>query len=183
MGEQATRDYEQKTLQEYVSLGGFTKETSTSMVFSDINMIWSPEQNAFYSEGLLGMSNILDVDLNGAWEGFLEFRTLEDGSSAFDLFLKASAESWYYFSFQDNRLMMFSSNQNFNNEVTKRSNAAKAKIGELVFVPGGRPEALEFINKFRFNYMGIDLPYDLDSEANLNDKEKKKEKTEEDDGF
>ena len=183
MGEKATKDYEERTLQEYISLGGYSKETSRPLVFADVNLKWSSEQKAFYSEGLLGMSNVLGYDVNGAWEGFMEIKKNEDGTPVFNLFFKAASDSWYYLNYEDNRVMLYSSLDEFNDEVAKRSNAAKAKIGELVFIIGDRAEAQNFTDTFRLNYYGIEEPYVLDAEADLDEEEKEKKKTKSDDGF
>lgn len=183
MGERATKDYEAQTLQEYISLGGFTRETSKPLVFADVNLTWSAEYKSFYSNGLLGMSNMLNYDVNAAWEGFMEFARTEDGLPMINIFLKASSDSWYYISWQDNRLMLYSSNEEFNQAVAKRTNAEKAKIGELVFIPGGRAEAQEYVDRFRSQYYGITTPYELDSNAQLEEKEKKDKETKSDDGF
>ena len=186
MGEKATKAYEERTLQEYVSLAGFSKQTSAPLVFADVNMKWSKDYHAFYSEGLLGMSNMLGYDINGAFEGFMEIKRNEDGTPVFNLFLKASADSWYFFGYEDNRLLMFSSNPAFNGFVSKKSNAAKAKIGELVFLPGDQTEVLSYINRFRQQYYGIEGSYNIGADAVLNDTEKKEEEVEKkdaDDGF
>src|SRR5690606_33274021 len=115
----------------------------------------------FYSEGKLGLSNVGRNDVNGAFEGFMEIRRTEDGTQIFNLFFKASPEVWYSFSYEGNRLLVHSSDEDFNAIITKRSNASKAKIGEVAFVPGSDDETLAFINRFRLEYYGIEVPYDL----------------------
>ncbi len=183
-GERAAQEYERQSSQEYISLGGFTKETTTSMLFANVDMKWSSDYNAFYSEGKLGMSNIQRTDINGAFDGFLEVkRNEDDGSVLFNLFLKASADSWYYFSYEDNRLLIFSSNNAFNTIIGKKSNGAKAKIGDLVFAPGDRAETLNFINRFRLQYYGIEEPYQLDSDIEEEVDEETDDTSDDDDGF
>jgi hypothetical protein len=98
------------------------------------------------------------------------------------VFLKASPESWYYFGYEDNRLMIQSSNAVFNTIVSKKTNASKAKVGELVFIPGSDEETLTFINRFRKNYLNIEAPYELNAAA-AKKKDKKKGDKGEDDGF
>ena len=153
------------------------------LVFSNTNLKWSQKFKSFYSEGTLGMSNILRYDINGAFEGFMEIRRNEDGSPVFHVFFKASPESWYYFGYEDNRLLVQSSNPAFNNLIGKKTNAAKAKVGQLTFIPGSDEETLVFINRFRRNYFGIEAPYELSSPAAEKKKEKKKGDKSEDDGF
>lgn len=183
VGERLAKDYEQKSLQGYVSLSTLAPLIK-SLVFADVNLKWHHKQKAFYSEGLLGVSHINKLDVNGGFEGFMEIRKTEDGAQIFHVFFKASPESWYYIGFEDNRLMLHSSNGDFNDIISKKSNAGKVKIGETAFIPGSDEETLGFINRFRKSYYGIDVPYDLSegTQAIKKDKEEKK-KAEEDDGF
>ncbi len=185
-GERAAREYEKAMMEEYVSLGGFTNETTVSMMFPNIDFKWSDEYNAFYNVGKIGLSNIDKFDINASLDGFMEIRRTEDGEPVFNLFIKASGASWFFFSYEDNRLLMYSSNELFNQLVSEKSNGAKAKIGELVFAPADRIETLSFINEFRSNYLGIDDEYFLDSEVETvvdEDQDGFGGKTTEDDGF
>jgi hypothetical protein len=191
-GERAAREYEKASMTEYISLGGFVNETTVSLMFSNVDFKWSDEYNGFYNVGKIGLSNIDKNDINAAMDGFMEIRRKEDGEPVFNVFLKVSAASWYFFSYEDNRLLMFSSNDVFNQLVSEKSNGAKAKIGELVFAPADRIETLAFINAFRSNYLGIDDEYFLDSavetvvdenEDGFGGKDKDDGFEDEDDGF
>jgi hypothetical protein len=84
---------------------------------------------------------------------------------------------------EDNRMMIFSSNQGFNDVISKKSNASKAKVGEMVFVTGSEEETLTFVNRFRLQYYGIEALYDLTSGTTSSKKKEKKEEKKEDDGF
>jgi hypothetical protein len=185
IGERAVKDFEQKSLQGYVSLGTIP-QLAKPLVFSNVNLKWSPERKAFYSEGKLGMSNIGRNDINGAFEGFMEVKKNEDGGPVFHVFIKASPEAWYYFGLEDNRLLVHSSNADFNSIVSKKTNAGKAKVGEVAFLPGSDDETLAFINRFRKEYFGNDVPYNLYEGTSAIKKEETQEgekKKEEDDGF
>jgi hypothetical protein len=182
-GERAAREYESRSLQEYTTLAGFTKETSANLVFSNVDMKWSVDQKAFYSEGKLGMSNIQRNDINGAFEGFFEIKRNEDGAAGLNMFVKASPDSWYFFSFEDNRLLMYSSNNAFNSLISKKSNGSKAKIGDLVFAPADKAETLNFINRFRLQYYGIDEIYNLDAAVEEEELPQDEATDSDDDGF
>ncbi|MBL0740844.1 hypothetical protein [Chryseolinea lacunae] len=182
LGEKAVKDFEQRSLQGYVSLSTLAP-LAKPMVFSNVNLKWSPKHKAFYSEGPLGMSNVGRNDINGAFEGFMEVKKNEDGSPVFNVFFKASPEAWYFFGFEDNRLLVHSSNSEFNSIISKKSNAGKAKIGEVAFIPGSDDETLSFINRFRREYFGNDVPYSFsDGTATIKKKDEEKKK-ESDDGF
>ncbi|HEY5823039.1 MAG TPA: hypothetical protein VIT44_01655, partial [Cyclobacteriaceae bacterium] len=120
VGERVVKDYEQKSLQNYVSLGTIP-QLQKPIVFSQVNLKWSQKLKAFYSEGTLGISNIGNKDINGAFEGFMEIRKNEDGAPVFHAFIKVSPDSWYYFGFEDNRLMIQSSLQPFNDVIAKKT--------------------------------------------------------------
>jgi len=180
IGERAVKDYEAKSLQSYVPLATIP-QLAKPLVFSNVNLKWSQKSKAFYSTGGLGLSNISKNDINGTFEGFMEIRKNEDGTPAYHVFFKASPEAWYYFGYEDNRLLVHSSDPQFNDIIGKKTNASKAKVGELIFVPGTDDETLAFIKRFRVDYLGIETDYDLFSATADKKKEKKKEDT--DDGF
>lgn len=180
VGEREARAYEQASQKGYVSLGTLSG-TAKPLNFADVNFKWSQAFKAFYSEGSLGLSNIGKNDINGAFEGFMEVKKNEDGLPVFNVFIKVSPESWYSFSYEDNRLLVHSANPAFNSIIAKKTNSGKAKVGELVFVPGSDDETLAFINRFRKDYYGIEVPYSLT--AGTTGAKKEEEKKKEDDGF
>ncbi len=180
IGEKAVKDYEQQSLKNFVPLNTLSA-LAKPIVLANTNLKWSQENKSFYSEGQLGLSHIDRYDINGAFEGFMEVRKNEDGAPVFHLFIKASPDSWFYFGYEDNRLMVHSSVPALNDVMVKKANAGKAKVGDLVFIPGTDDETLAFINRFRQTYYGIEAPYDLSAGAAA--AEKKKEKKKEDDGF
>jgi hypothetical protein len=179
LGERVVKDYEAKSLQGYVPLATLPQLVKP-LVFANVNLRWSQANKAFYSTGGLGLSNIGKNDINGTFEGFMELRKNDDGSPGYHLFIKASPESWYYFGYEDNRLLVHSSDPAFNDIIGKKTNAARARVGELVFVPGSDEETLAFIKRFRLDYLGIETDYDLFSATADQKKQKKKDET---DGF
>jgi len=184
VGEETAKEYEKRSLQAYVPLANVPGMAKT-LVLSNVDLKWSPTVKGFHSTGEIGLSNLGRTDINGAFDGFLELRKNEDASPVFNLFLKISPEVWYYFGYEDNRLMIHSSVDAFNDQVYKRSNAGKGKGGNLVVIPGSDEEAFAFIRKFRSGYLNIDAPYDVrDGRGPSANKEKdKKKKDEKDDGF
>lgn len=183
VGERAAKDYESKSIQGYVPLATLPPLVKP-LVFADVNLKWSAQHKAFFSEGNIGISNIGKNDINGGFEGFIEIRKTEDGSPVFHAFIKASPESWYYFGMEDNRLLVHSSNKDFNSIITKKTNAGKAKIGEVAFIPGSEEETLAFINRFRKQYFDIEVPYSLSEGTSAVEKKEETEKKKvEDDGF
>ncbi|MFZ9981196.1 MAG: hypothetical protein ACO3FI_04095 [Cyclobacteriaceae bacterium] len=182
VGETQARFYEKKSLQSYTSLTTLP-EMIKAIVLSSVDMRWSDKYKGFYSIGDIGLSNIGRTDINGSFEGFLEARKNEDGSPVFHLFIKAAPEVWYYFGYEDSRLMIQTSVPEINDQVFRRSNAGKARPGELVLIPGSEEETLEYVNRFRKNYLQIDTPYDLNGRRSSASKKETNKKEEKDDGF
>lgn len=181
IGERAVKDYEQRSLQGYVPLATLAP-LAKPLVFSNVNLKWSQKHKAFYSDGRIGMSNIGRNDINGAFEGFMEIKKSEDGVPIFHVFVKASPEAWFYFGLEDNRLLVQSSNAEFNSIISKKTNAGKAKIGEVAFVPGSDDETLAFVDRFRREYLNNDVPYKL-YEGTAATKKADETKKEDNDGF
>ncbi|HYG19378.1 MAG TPA: hypothetical protein VD816_10630, partial [Ohtaekwangia sp.] len=55
VGERMVKDFEQRSLQGYVSLATLAP-LAKPLVFSNVNLKWSPKAKGFYSEGTLGVS-------------------------------------------------------------------------------------------------------------------------------
>lgn len=185
IGNRATVAYEEKSALEYVPLNTMSPNLVRPMVFSNINFKWSEDQKAFYNDGFVGISNVLRTDLNAEFESFFEIRKTEVGETI-NLFIKASPESWYYYSMEEDKLLMYSSNEAFNAFVKTKSNMGKAKIGEFQFGPIDLPETLDFINTYRAIYFDIDEPYDLSDLAAMDEtpiEDTGDELPKEDDGF
>ena len=184
IGDRATKNYETKSNTAYTPLSSASPNLIKPFVFSNLNFTWSDDQKAFYNDGYAGLSNVLRTDLNAYFETYFEIRKTEVGE-VINLFVKAAPGSWYYFSYENERLLIYSSNKEMNEFVKSKTNMGKAKIGEFQFGPADLGETLDFVNTFRAVYFDIDDPYELEGEILLQEDEAPIETTEEeeDDGF
>ena len=183
IGNRATKSYEETSSNGYVPLNSASPNLIKPFVFSNLEFTWSADQKAFYNNGYAGLSNVLRTDLNAYFESYFEIRKTETGE-VINLFIKAGPGSWYYFGLENDRMLIYSSNEELNNYVKDKTNIGKAKIGEFQFGPGDRLETLDFINTFRAIYFDIDEPYELDGEIPLLEDAPADESTDdEDDGF
>ena len=187
-GEKAAKNYEDKSQKEYTSLVWSATSLVKSLVLSDINLKWSDTDKAFYSvrKKKIGISNIGKEDINALVDGFVELRKTENGD-VLNIFLKISS-SWDYFGFSDNRLVTYSNNNEYNDIIKDKTNVAKAKIGEYVFILGELSEVQNYVNEFRKVYYDINDAYTLDQPTQVtidtdtsNDAVNDEEKTDEDD--
>jgi hypothetical protein len=183
IGERATIEYEQRSLQEYTALSSISSKLLKTIVLSDVNLKWSNKEKAWYSLGKIGVANILQDDINASVDGFLEIKKNESGD-VINLFLQFSPRTWYFFNFEENRMITSSSNEDYLNFIADKTNAAKANFGEYFFVDGELSDALKFVDHFRLTYFNIDEPYEIEfapSQDFLPIIEEKEEET--DDGF
>lgn len=179
IGDRALNEYDKRSASGYFPIFQLSPQLMKNLVISNLDLNWSPTNRAWYNQGKIGISNILKTDINATLDGFFEYRKTAIGD-ALNIFIQAAPDAWYFISFEDNRLLLFSSNELFNKTVAGKSNVAKAKIGEYVFVKGNEDETLEFINRFRKNYLGIDTPFQLGKQV---ESKEKKDDDEEPAGF
>lgn len=161
IGERATIEYDQRSQGDYLPIASFAPKMAGSLVFSKVNMHWSREHNAWYSKSKLGLSNILRSDINAAIDGFIEIKRSTEQGTIMNIFLQASSDCWYYFGFEDSRLMIYSSNDEFVDIIAEKSNINKAAFGEYAFVDADLPDVLKYIDRFRMQYLGIKDPYQI----------------------
>ncbi len=198
VGDETAKKYEDNSLRDYVPLVGISPVLDKTVVLSNVDLKWNEEHRAWYNVSNLGLANIGSTDVNAAMTGFLELKKNDTGGDVVNLFLQVAPTTWYHFMYDDNRLFMYSSNEDFNTAVSENSNLAKAGFGQFVTGLGEEVETVDFINAFRKNYFGIDEPYDLEFPQDINleseesfqtiEKVEEKpepytEKEEEDDGF
>ncbi len=162
IGDRAATMYDEKTQEDYFSLVSVSNNLMKALAISDIDLKWSGTDKAFYNpqDSKIGISNIGKNDINAVVDGFVEIRKTENGD-VLNVFLKISS-SWYYFAYADNRLVLYSNNEEFNDIIKDKTNVAKAKIGEYVFILGEINEVQNFVDEFRKVYYDIDEPFELD---------------------
>lgn len=181
-----SRAYEVASLKNYKPMHGVSENLIKSLVISGVKMEWSQKYGAWYNTTKLAISNIYESDINAKLDGFIEMRKDESNNDVLNLFIQAAPETWYFISYESNNLMMYSSNEAFNEEVSAKSNFGRGKANDLILVLGDESETLSFVNEFRERYFGIAKPYNLvvPDEVSLEDEEIETiEKEKPDDGF
>ena len=183
IGEKAALSYERKRDQGYMPLVGVSRVWQNHIVISNFKLKWDEPNKSWYSLGKLGLSSILDMDINAMMDGFMELKKSSMGADIFNLFLQASPGVWYYFGYEDNNLAVYSSNREFNESISENPKTNS----DLSFIVSDENETVQFINGFRKKYLGIDEAYDLLStnDANLEEEnfETIEKPEEDDDGF
>ena len=161
IGERATVEYENRNKGEYIPIASFTSKMVGSLVFSKVNLEWSPAYKAWYSTDKVGISNILRTDLNALIDGFIEIKRTTETGTVMNIFIQVSSDCWYFFGFEDNRLTIYSSNDEFVDIIASKSNINKAGFGQYAFLDADLPDVLKYVDRFRLNYLGIEEPYEI----------------------
>lgn len=189
VGDESTKDYEEKSLKNYTPLVDADRGLPVTLGISNLKMEWSNKEKSWYNTSKIGLSHIGRTDINAKMNGFVEIKKSESEQDIINIFLQPSAGTWYFLGYEDHHLFLLSSNEEFNNAVVDKSNSNKSKIGELVYLNAELNEVLEFIDNFRLVHLGITEPYDLQvpGEIGLEDDENfdtiEKVEDEDDDGF
>ena len=160
-GDQAARDYDKRSISDYTPLIEIAPQLEKTLVLADVQLEWSDDHKAWYSTSPLGLSNVRETDVNGQTTGFLEIKPTDEGT-IFNLFMQATADSWYYFSYQNNRMGIWAYSEEFCDEIGARSKMDKADSDEFAFYLSDISETLTFVNRFRQTYLDIDEPYNFD---------------------
>ncbi|HET8859800.1 hypothetical protein [Marivirga sp.] len=160
-GNNTAKQYEEQIFNEYIPLNALSSNFTKTIVLNNVDMKWSSEEQAWYSVGKIGLSNTGNQDINANVDGFFEIKRKELGTSM-KLFLQISPSCWYYFQYEEDQLIFFSSNPAANDLIDKKSKAEKAKFGEFVFLSGDKSEVITFIEEYRKRYFDIDAPYYLE---------------------
>ncbi len=160
IGDKAAVEYDKRSVEDYLPLVSASNKLIGKLVFSKLNLEWDKEKKSWYSMGRLGLSHIIKNDINAMVDGFVEMKRTDDGDVV-NIFIQVSPDCWYYFGFQENKLVAFSNNELFNVQVSSKSKIDKAGFGEYVFVLGDKSDALNFVNRFRADYLGITQPYEM----------------------
>ncbi|MCR9249230.1 MAG: hypothetical protein NXI20_02360 [bacterium] len=188
IGEEATREYEEKGLKTYIPLNETSEELLKTFVFSNVHLKWDKDNRVWYNTSKIGLSNVRSTDINASMNGFMEISQNDSGLDLINIFLQPAAGTWYFIGYEDHHLFLISSNPDFNADIEAKSNNGTAKPGELVLLTAEINEVLGFINNFRSNHMGIDDPYNLElpDDIQLEDDENFdtiEEEDDDDDGF
>lgn len=180
MGDEATRKWDNSYRTVPIPLFSASPEMLRDIVISNVDLKWSKQNKAFYSEGKIGLSNVSNIDLNMELDGFMEIRKTSEGD-ILTLLLEMTDGTWYFFNYDGFTLSSYSSNDAYNAQIMS-INSGKNKAGAFNPFQATQEEVIQWVTDFRKLYYGIDEPYRLLMASDSNQRLKKKN-TVEGDGF
>ncbi len=149
VGRKAAESYVNRAAANYRPLHEASPKMNTTLVLSNVNLRWSAAQNAFYSVGKIGVSNLNTTDINAQMDGMLEIRKSPRGDEI-SIYLAASDDLWYYFDWQQGKLAVVVSVQEINDLLMVKSKGEKSK--ESGIIPIGFEERDLFVDRFTTLY-------------------------------
>ncbi len=104
----------------------FPDELEKSLVLNDVKMTYNTTAKAYMSDGMIGVGNILKTEIFRYMKGNVMI-TKKRGKDkdVLDIYLEADANTWYYFSYSNGRMLVFSSNDAFNKEIKEMKGGNK----------------------------------------------------------
>lgn len=147
IGRKATDGYIARTAAAYKPLFDASPKFNATLVLSSVDLRWSAPQNAFYSVGKIGVSNLGSTDINAELVGMVEIRKSTRGDEI-SIYLESSEDVWYYFDWQQDKLAMVSSVQEVNDFIAIKSKDKK----ETAVLAIGLEERDLFVDRFNSLY-------------------------------
>jgi hypothetical protein len=105
------------TLERQMGLTGAYEEIPPQLkhtiFFNDLHLQWNQDSRSFRYNGMVGIGNIGDIQVNKKVQAYMEF--VERGSGdLFDIYLEVDQNTWYYIAYSPGGLQVLSSNRKFN---------------------------------------------------------------------
>ncbi len=123
-----------------------------TIFFNDLSLKWNQESRSFRYNGMVGIGNIGDIQVNKKVEAYIEL--VERGSGdVFDIYLRAGDRTWYYIAYTPGGLQVLSSNRTFNAivfDLKESDRRIKGRPGQASYVYSlaARRRLDLFINRF-----------------------------------
>jgi hypothetical protein len=94
------------------------KEFNFKLLLNDVKLYWNESSSSFRSKGKIGIGFIGQQPVNVYVDGNIEIQRRRSGDMI-DVYLKADASTWYYFSYFRGVMMTQSGNNSYNSIITK----------------------------------------------------------------
>lgn len=122
-----------------------------SLILTDLNLYWDSYTRSYYSTGRIGVGYLGGNTINKYLDGYLHIEP-GTGGSAFSLYLRASENQWYFFSYKMGIMQALSSDQKFNERLEtlkpeKRILNANSETDYYEFVISTKRKVVDFLRE------------------------------------
>lgn len=135
------------------ALSQLSSEFTKGIVFSDVNLVWSPEHKSFHSVGPLFLSNVQKEDIGKTVKGHIEIQKTTEGD-IISVYFEAMKGAWYYINYENNRLALVSSNDDVNTIIQNKADGEKMDRSKYFVTKAEPSERYQFMVNFYKKYFG-----------------------------
>jgi hypothetical protein len=111
-----------------------TREFVYELLLNEVNLYWNPSTSSFRSKGKIGIGFIGGQPINAYVDGYIEIQRRRSGDMI-DIYLKADATTWYYFSYFRGVMMAQANNGTFNNILSTTKQKVRKHPDATVKIP------------------------------------------------
>ncbi|WP_046246148.1 hypothetical protein [Hymenobacter terrenus] len=135
------------------SLMKLSPKLAHTLLLGKVNLRWNEQKHAWYSVGPIGLSGAGKQPLNALIDGYVEIKR-ENATDAVEMYLEVDASTWYYFKYANNLLLVKSSSENFDYEISSKAKYDYETATTYGTFLGGIDEVDGFRSRFRKEYLG-----------------------------
>ncbi len=162
-GNKAAESFIKSNAMENKPLFEFGKNLAECVNFSEVNFKWSQKYSSWFSYGKIGLASVLKKECNYKIDGFVEIKKTPNGD-IFYAYLEPSPGNWYFFTFEQNKLAVVSTDTKFNDLINAKSKGEQTK-GRFYFIVADQLEKSLFLKDFYKNYLGQEYKEEIIQEA------------------
>ena len=140
------KDLADKSISEINLYGKYKKMPAAlvhTLVFSDLKMYWNDTTGSYLSRGPIGLSNVNKRQVHKSLKGYIEILKKRTGD-VFTIYLEATEDKWYFFTYQRGLMQAISSNEDFNTIVKLATKGG----APYQFIISSVRKKKTFLNKF-----------------------------------
>jgi hypothetical protein len=128
-------------------------ELEHTLFLSNVNMVWDKNNNAYVSQGSIGISTVRKTAVNKKVEGKIALWKKRSGD-ILDIYLEVDKNNWYYFRYTKGLLTAVSADENFNKSIQDLKSDKREQKGEKGQTPyqfsiGSEQQKNLFIRKMK----------------------------------
>ncbi|MBD1398532.1 hypothetical protein H9Q13_15275 [Pontibacter sp. JH31] len=124
-----------------------------SLVFSNVDLRWSNEKNAWYSVGKLSLANVMKEEVGANIDGFMEIRQDSNGEPVVGLYLQPDQYNWVYLQYMENGLVLISSDPDLNKTIRSKASGGRGSSRKYALYMGEDIDKNRFVDQFRHDYL------------------------------
>jgi hypothetical protein len=110
------------------------KEFTYELLLNDVKLFWNEATSSFRSRGKIGIGFVGSQPINVYVDGAVEIQRRRSGD-LIDVYLKADASTWYYFSYGRGVMMTHSGNNSYNTIISSTKQNDRKDPNSSVRVP------------------------------------------------